>query len=92
VWRQRRRRYDGVGRCAASGFGSCTWLVTMRMMDLIAFWKYSVRFFWQNADTILYFPLFFGVVCNRIHQRIPSVIISKKTIWLCIVSQGKDKA
>jgi hypothetical protein len=55
-------------------------LVTMRTMDLIAFWKYGVRFFWQNVETILYFPLFFGVVCNRIRQWIPLVIISKKTI------------
>jgi hypothetical protein len=42
-----------------SGFGSCTWLVMTRTMGLIAFWKYGVRFFWQNAGTILYFPLFF---------------------------------
>jgi hypothetical protein len=75
VWREWRRWYDGVGRCVASGSGSYNWLVTMRTMDVIAFWKYGVRFFWQNAETILYFPLFFGVICNRFRQWIPSVII-----------------
>jgi hypothetical protein len=34
-----------------------TWLVTTRTMGLIAFWKYDVRFFWQNSGAILYFPL-----------------------------------
>jgi hypothetical protein len=27
VWRRRQRWYDGVGRCAVSGSGPCTWYV-----------------------------------------------------------------
>jgi hypothetical protein len=72
VWRLRWRWYDGVGRCAASGSGPYTWLVSTRTMGLIAFWKYGVRFFWQNSKTILYFPLFLESFvigfANEFHQ------------------------
>jgi hypothetical protein len=49
-----------------------TWLVTTRTMGLIAFWKYDVRFFWQNSGAILYFPLslesFVIGFVNEFHQ------------------------